>query len=308
MRKWLTNNQDLASRIQCEEGQSELHPAIELQQDDQTFSKSQFHCQTSEELPKVLGTARDTEKDHLVFSFEGLTIYLQEQIVTKRVVLSSIAKIFDPLGILSPIFTALKIMFQSLCKVQVDWDSPLDENSTSHWKALLKDMQRLSRILIERCYLSKLNCIAECTMDLHRFGDGSDKAYGAVVYLRIVSGSPVECKIVASRTRVAPITRATTPRVELLSALVLARLIKSVYQALQPTLKISKTYCWLDSEIALWWTAGTGKKFKTFVQNRVREIQELASPETWRHVPSLQNPADIASHGCEASELKKDKK
>ena len=109
-------------------------------------------------------------------------------------------------------------------------------------------------------------------MDLHRFGDGSDKAYGAVVYLRIVSGSSVECKIVASRTRVAPITRATTPRVELLSALVLARLIKSVYQALQPTLKISKTYCWLDSEIALWWTAGTGKKFKTFVQNRVREI------------------------------------
>ena len=272
MRKWLTNNQDLASRIQCEEGQSELHPAIELQQDDQTFSKSQFHCQTSEELLKVLGTARDTEKDHLVFSFEGLTIYLQEQIVTKRVVLSSIAKIFDPLGILSPIFTALKIMFQSLCKVQVDWDSPLVENATSHWKALLKDMQRLSRILIERCYLSKLNCIEECTMDLHRFGDGSDKAYGAVVYLRIVSGSSVECKIVASRTRVAPITRATTPRVELLSALVLARLIKSVYQALQPTLKISKTYCWLDSEIALWWTAGTGKKFKTFVQNRVREI------------------------------------
>ena len=40
MRKWLTNNQDLASRIQCEEGQSELHPAIELLQDDQTFSKS----------------------------------------------------------------------------------------------------------------------------------------------------------------------------------------------------------------------------------------------------------------------------
>jgi len=115
-------------------------------------SQSQFHRQTSEELPKVLGTAWDTEKDHLVVSFEGLTIYL-EQIVTKRVVLSSIAKIFDPLGILSPIFTALKIMFQSLCKVQVDWNSPLDENAASHWKALLKDMQRMSRILIERCYL-----------------------------------------------------------------------------------------------------------------------------------------------------------
>ena len=88
----------------------------------------------------------------------------------------------------------------------------------------------------------------------------------------------------------------------------LARLITSVYQALQPSLKISKTYCLLDSEIALWWIAGTGKEFKTFVQNRVREIRELAPPETWRHVPSLQNPADIASRGCKASELRKDKK
>ena len=88
----------------------------------------------------------------------------------------------------------------------------------------------------------------------------------------------------------------------------LARLIKSVYQALHPSLTISKTYCLLDSEIALWWIAGTGKEFKTFVQNRVREIRELAPPETWRHVPSLQNPADIASRGCKASELRKDKK
>lgn len=64
----------------------------------------------------------------------------------------------------------------------------------------------------------------------------------------------------------------------------------------------------MDSEKARWWIAGTGKEFKTFVQNRVREIQELAPLETWRHIPSLQNPADIASRGCKASELKKDKK
>lgn len=86
------------------------------------------------------------------------------------------------------------------------------------------------------------------------------------------------------------------------------RLIKSVYQALWPTLKISKTYSWLDSAIALWWIAGMGKEFKTFVQNGVREIWELAPPETSRHVSSLQNPADIAFCGYKASQLKKDKK
>ena len=63
------------------------------------------------------------------------------------------------------------------------------------------------------------------------------------VYLRIRSGSSVWCSIVASKTRVTPITGSTTPRTALLSALLLAKLIASVRKALKHTLKINKTFC-----------------------------------------------------------------
>ena len=89
-----------------------MQPLAELQQEDQTFIKSQFHSQCTEDLPRVLETARDTTTDQLVFTFESLTSYLEEEVITKRVILSSIAKRFDPLGILSPLFAALKILFQ----------------------------------------------------------------------------------------------------------------------------------------------------------------------------------------------------
>lgn len=80
-------------------------------------------------------------------------------------------------------------------------------------------------------------------IELYGFGDASDKAFGGVVYLRIQSGNSVVCKLVASKTRVSPITGATTPRLERLSALVLARLLTSVHKALDPSLKITKCVC-----------------------------------------------------------------
>ena len=186
----------------------------------QIREKSQFHSQCTEDLPRILGTARATTTDQLVFAFESLTSYLEEEVITKRVILSSNAKIFDPLGILSPVFTAL-------------------------------NMRETSRISMNRCYISPLPGSEKNTIDIHGFSDASDKAYGAGVYLRIRSGSSVWCSIVASKARVTPITGSTTPRTELLSALVLAKLIASVRKALEPILKINKTFCWLDSEIVL---------------------------------------------------------
>ncbi|KAL9969544.1 hypothetical protein ACROYT_G021769 [Oculina patagonica] len=192
MRKWLTNDQELANRINAEEDQggSQQQPIPEFQQEDQTFSKSQFKCQeNTEDLPRVLGTSWNHAADKLVFTFKNLTSHLTEEHVTKRIILSSIAKIFDPLGMLSPVFVAFKILFQEIFKKEIDWDTQLGGEVLKQWRSLLQDMQNISSFSIDRCYSSELNSLETSMIELHGFGDASERTFGGVVYLRIQSGN-----------------------------------------------------------------------------------------------------------------------
>ncbi len=60
-----------------------------------------------------------------------------------------------------------------------------------------------------------------------------------------------------------------------------------------------------DSTIVLQWLAQLPKTWTTFVANRVSQIQATLPRSIWRHVPSLDNPADLASRSCVASHLSK---
>ena len=108
--------------------------------------------------------------------------------------------------------------------------------------------------------------------------------------------------LVSSKTRVAPIKKQTTPRLELLGALLLARLIKSIVCALR-SLKVSpEIILWTDSFRTLCWIKNN-RAWKTFIKTRVKEIRELTSEYEWRHCPGECNPADLPSRGCTGSEL-----
>ncbi|GFX57149.1 integrase catalytic domain-containing protein [Trichonephila clavipes] len=62
---------------------------------------------------------------------------------------------------------------------------------------------------------------------------------------------------------------------------------------------------WTDSTIALAWIKTEPHKLKTFVSNRVAEIQALSKDYHWKHVSSKNNPADLISRGCNVDELLK---
>ena len=147
MRKWMTNDPELSEKISSEEDQGvdQPKPVSKFQLEDQTFSKSQFQSQdNTEDFPKVLGTSWNHAGDKLVFTLKNLTSYLAEEIITKQIILSSIAKIFDPLGLLPPVFVAFKILLQEICKKEVDWDTPLGGEAMKQWRSLLEDMQNIS--------------------------------------------------------------------------------------------------------------------------------------------------------------------
>ena len=110
-------------------------------------------------------------------------------------------------------------------------------------------------------------------------------------------------KFVAARTRVSPLQEHSIPRLELLGALLLSRLLASVSAALMVELELDPPTCFTDSKVALFWIKGHDKEWRQFVENRVREIRQLTPVNVWKHCPGIDNPADIPSRGAELSML-----
>ncbi len=133
------------------------------------------------------------------------------------------------------------------------------------------------------------------SMTLYGFCDASTRAYAAVVYLVMRTDAATTVHFVVSKTRVAPLQSQTVPRLELLSAFLLSKLVVAVSDSLQPTLPHLKISCYTDSQVALCWIHGISKEWKPFVQNRVKEIRKNVHPDHWRHCPGISNPADLPS-------------
>ena len=69
-----------------------------------------------------------------------------------------------------------------------------------------------------------------CT--LHGFSGASMKAYSAVIYFVCELNGYIQVELLTSKTRVAPLKTQTIPRLELMTALILAKLMSTVERAL----------------------------------------------------------------------------
>ncbi len=108
----------------------------------------------------------------------------------------------------------------------------------------------------------------EFSIQLHGFSDASERAYAAVIYLRMIdSSSNVQTSLVISKTKVTPIKRLTIPRLELCGAYLLTQLLHHVRQLFK--LPLSSVFTWTDSTIVLNWLVGSPRRFKTYVGNRI---------------------------------------
>mgnify|MGYP002259925977 FL=1 len=110
-------------------------------------------------------------------------------------------------------------------------------------------------------------------------------------------------RMLTSKTRVAPLKELSIPRLELMAALVMVKLVVSAEAALAAQAKVKRLKLWLDSKTALFWIRNRGE-WKQFVKRRVNEILKMSGKGDWRYCPSRENPADIGSRGMTALDLK----
>ena len=239
-----------------------------------------------------------------MMEFSELVKRADDLSVTKRTILKVIAALYDPLGIVSPVLVSMKILFQELCARKVGWDEELSSEEKRRWLGWINDLRSVNEICVPRCVFKMPQGPINCS--LHGFGDASNKAYCAVVYLVYEVFGAFYVTLLTSKTRVSPLKPQTTPRLELMSGRILAKLVKTVMTALKEEVELTEIRLWLDSKTVLWWINNKGE-WKQFVRHRVNEILRMTRKEDWAHCPGEQNPADVGSRGARASELKEGK-
>lgn len=280
LRKWAANKSDILADIAPEDRESDA--AIDIDNIDKVV--------------KTLGLYWNNSTDS--FKYKVIPLPDCPKICTKRQILSESAKLFDPIGWVQPIVITAKIILQDLWAEKMQWDDPLCEAISKKWSAYKIDLQKLTTLEVPRWL--EIN-EPDDKFELHAYADASEKAYGAVVYLRNTSQRTVH--IVMAKSRVAPLKKKTLARLELCAAVVAVNLVQKISKTLK--LKHCKAYGWSDSTIALAWINKPSNTWKSFVAHRVAKIQEVIQSNDWHHVTSAQNPADIISRGCEVDFLRR---
>ncbi|KAI8431622.1 hypothetical protein MSG28_016101 [Choristoneura fumiferana] len=280
LRKWSSNSRELLRDLPEE--------YCELPHSFDTEDKS---------FIKVLGVQWDPVSDSMAYQ---INVPLGHP-PTKRSVLSTIARLYDPCGYCAPVIFRFKVFLQSLFSDGLNWDEPINQNQITQWDELTQDLNHLSHLQIQRC----VSLPGAVSYSLHGFGDASELGYAASVYLRTVDASGhVKVSLVIAKSRVASHkTKQTIPKLELNAAHLVCKLLNHVADSYDDSIQLETINAWSDSSIVLSWLKAKPHMLQTFECNRVQDIQQSKRHITWRHVRSERNPSDVASRGMSAREL-----
>ena len=216
---------------------------------------------------------------------------------TLRNMASAVAKVYDPLGLVTPFLMSGRAIVQLIWLEGKKWDDPLSETTAKKCELWTARARELVELRIPR---RVLGLTPTPGARLTVFCDACRLGYAAAVYATLNGNSA----LVASRGRVAPAKKdESVQRLELAGCQLAAGVASEVCSSLG--LDIGTLTFYTDSMTALAWLRTTSK-MSVFVSNRVCKVRDRTDVEQWRHVPGELNPADLASRGCRPRRLAED--
>lgn len=277
LRQWISNDTEILKILSHQSG------------------NLRYNIKDSKCSNKTLGIHWNASQDY----FQYKTVERSQDNVTKRTLLSIIAQIFDPLGLIGPVVLTSKLILQNLWQSKLGWDEHVPSEILARWSDFYKNLYILSEIEIPRQVILR----DAVHIEMHCFCDASQVAYGCCIYLRSTDAlGNTLVSLVCSKSRVAPLKTISVPRLELCGALLAAQLSQRV--TLSFNTKLDSTTFWCDSSVALSWILADPSRFQTFVSNRIAHIQSITSGMQWRYVPGSLNPADLISRGVCPREIR----
>ncbi len=169
------------------------------------------------------------------------------------------------------------------------------------WEEWKTSLQKLSNLHITCTYLNH-SLSNTSYMELCVFSDASSWAIGAVAYLRALTDEgEVKVGFVLGKAKLSPRPEPSIPRLELCGAVLAVEMAEHILDELDHKPNAVKFYC--DSKVVLGYIYNQSRCFFVYVHNRVQRIRQSTSPDQWSYVPTVQNPADLATRSVLASQL-----
>ena len=268
------------------------------------LSESTISIGENTAMQQALGLCWNVKQDCLVIHTK-----IPDRPFTKRGILATVNSIFDPLGLVSPIVLAGKIIQRKVIPSKKDpnpatanlgWDDELPLEYLQMWTDWKKSLDQLLGLSVPRCYHSRDFGIPE-RREIHMFSDASLQAIGHVAYLRLFNGDNVEVALICAGSKVAPKGATTVPRLELCAAVEASLAAKYIMEVL--SLSSDQVFLYSDSTVVLGYLSNTHKRFSGYVTRRINLILKQFPSSTWNYVPTDTNPADIASRPQTVSSL-----
>lgn len=249
-------------------------------EDQASFKEDKFH--------KTLGLQWNVETDtfHFPLNFSN-----GKDEMTRRGLLSILAKIYDPLGVISPLVHEAKLLLHEMCKDKLQWDDFLSGELLKRFKMWCSKCNEIREVVIPRCIcLNK----AMFSPEMHHFADTSSTGYGACSYLRFHDeNGVVHVAFMVGKCRVIPLKPVLSiPRLELVAAVLSVEIATKLRREVPLP---CKEFFYTDSTVVLGYIQNVHTRFKVFVANRVQKIHDGSRPNQWFHVDSTDNPADDGS-------------
>ena len=203
----------------------------------------------------VLGLIWEPDKDEFCVKL-NLPILVDEK-VTKRLILSFTARIFDPLGFLAPFVIRFKVLLQKIWAEKFEWDEIVSVENGKEFSELTSTISVLSSFSIQRPYSLKGKVIEQ---KLIGFCDASERAYCAVLYLKSsCDDGSSDVYMISAKTKIAPVVKLnrapsseeniTIHRLELMTATLLTELTQRVSGNLNLSLENADVFS--DSQVTL---------------------------------------------------------
>ena len=177
---------------------------------------------------------------HFIWFIPILACYIDQTGHPRR-----LAKIYDPLGFVSPAILAGKQIYREASEIKLSRDTPLPEGERN-----ASDYVYFPHILVQ--YQEPIDNIKFLA-----FGDASIHGMFAAVYAVVTQASGVTQGLIAAKSCLAK-KSLTIPRLELVSGQITVNLTTNVRVALEGFSMTKDIQCWLDSTVALHWLNDDG--------------------------------------------------